>query len=55
LSAITNINNLKKTKRLLGFLKPDKNQPKKIRELETLGFLPNVCVLFGLMREKKAL
>jgi len=43
LSAIANINNLKKTKRLLVFLKPDKNQTKKIRELETLGFLTNVC------------
>jgi hypothetical protein len=43
LLAITNVDNLKKTKQLLGFLKPDKNQVKKIRELEKLGFLPNLC------------
>jgi hypothetical protein len=43
LTAITNRNNLKKNKRLLVFLKPDKNQVKKIRELEKLGFLKNLC------------
>ncbi len=43
-SAILNINKLKKTKHLLDFLKPDQNQQQqKIRELETHGFLRNDC------------
>jgi hypothetical protein len=42
-TAVANVKILKKTKRLLVFLKPDKNQVKKIRELEKLGFLTNVC------------
>ncbi len=42
-SLISNVNNLKKTKHLLGFLKPDKNQAKKLLETQALGFLWNDC------------
>jgi hypothetical protein len=36
---MSNVNNLKKTKHLLGFLKPDKNQTKKSGKLKHLVFL----------------
>jgi hypothetical protein len=39
LTAITKVNSLKKTKRLLVFLKPDKNQTKKSANLKHLVFL----------------
>jgi len=57
------VNNLKKTKHLLGFLKPDKNKAKKCGKLKHMVFnklskvgeenqvLRKLSLLFGLMRD----